>query len=272
MQNVSSETQQGLSAPILAFNHAEMTFGRKTPVADMRKKVLHDVCLDVAPGTILCLLGPSGCGKTTMVNLVIGNLVPTSGEVHVMGERAPYPTARPHVGFMPQGEALYEDITAEENLRFFGAMAGMGRAAIGERIEAMLAFTRLADDRKRLVGTYSGGMKRRLSLAAAMLHEPRLLVLDEPTVGLDPDHRRRIWDEFERLREKGTTLLVTTHVMDEAQRCAEVAMLYAGRIIARGTPEVIMAETATEDLEDAFLALVGGAEPEVAARGGKAHE
>lgn len=244
------------SSPIsVSFEHVEMCFGRKTPFADTRKQVLADVCLDIASGTILCLLGPSGCGKTTMVNLVIGNLVPTSGKVTVLGEMAPYPTARARIGFMPQNEALYDDITTEENLRFFGAMAGMSKASIISRIDDILSFTRLEADRKRMVGTFSGGMKRRLSLAVAMLHEPDILVLDEPTVGLDPDHRRRIWNEFERLRCTGTTLLVTTHVMDEAARCEEIAMLHSGRIIARGTPAGIMRDAGTTDLEGAFISM-----------------
>ena len=247
---------EGVPDAMVSFKHVGMEFGRKTPLADTRKHVLDDISLDIASGTILCLLGPSGCGKTTMVNLVMGNLVPSSGEVLVMGERAPYPTARINMGFMPQDEALYEDITAEENLRFFGAMAGMDKSSLPKRIDDVLAFTRLEADRKRLVNAFSGGMKRRLSLAVAMLHEPELLVLDEPTVGLDPDHRKRIWHEFEALRSRGATLLVTTHVMDEASRCEEIAMLNAGHIIARGAPADIMRETSTDNLEDAFLELV----------------
>lgn len=267
-----SVNETGAQSPMVSFDHVGMMFGRKTPIADTRKQVLHDVCLDIDRGAILCLLGPSGCGKTTMVNLVIGNLVPTEGTVRVMGEKAPYPEARLRVGCMPQEDALYEDITAEENLRFFGAMAGMNRADIDRRINDMLAFTRLEDDRKRMVGSFSGGMKRRLSLAVAMLHEPDLLVLDEPTVGLDPDHRRRIWDEFEKLRKAGTTLLVTTHVMDEASRCGEVAMLYNGHIIAHDTPANILARTATADIEDAFLSLMDAAQPAAETKGGDADE
>lgn len=236
------------------FPPAKASFARARAAA--RRIVLTDVSLRIAPGSLLCLLGPSGCGKTTLVNLVIGNLVPTSGTVTVLGEQAPYPSVRTRVGFMPQGEALYEDVTAEENLRFFGAMAGIRRRSeLAEHVEEALAFARLEADRHRLVREFSGGMKRRLSLAVAMLASPDVLVLDEPTVGLDPGHRRRIWAELERRRRSGTTVLVTTHVMDEAARCSEIAMMRAGRIIARGTPEALMARTDTATLEDAFLAL-----------------
>ena len=230
-------------------------FGRKTPFADMRKTVLDGIDFEVPRGQIVCLLGPSGCGKTTMVDLIIGNTIPVAGSVTVLGEQAPYPHARKKVGYMPQDEALYDDITAEENLRFFGAMVGLSGARLSDRMTELLQFAKLEDDRKKLVSHYSGGMKRRLSLAVAMLHEPELLVLDEPTVGLDPAHRRVIWDEFDRLAAEGTTILVTTHIMDEAARCHRIVMLQNGRIIAQGSPTDILTQTGTADLESAFLAL-----------------
>lgn len=252
------------AAPMIEFKDVVQSFGRKTPLADERRVVLDHVDLAVPRGSILCLLGPSGCGKTTMVNLVMGVTVPVSGEVRVMGELAPYPSARPRIGFMPQDEALYDDVTAEENLRFFGTMNGLAGDALKRRIDEMLAFSRLEQDRRKLVGAFSGGMKRRLSLAVAMLHEPDLLVLDEPTVGLDPDHRRRIWERFDQLAAGGATLLVTTHVMDEAARCDSIAMLHGGRVIATGSPAAIMERTKTDNLEDAFLALEDDAEGEEA--------
>ena len=236
-------------------------FGRKTPFADMRKTVLDGIDFEVPRGQIVCLLGPSGCGKTTMVDLIIGNTIPVAGSVTVLGEQAPYPHARKKVGYMPQDEALYDDITAEENLRFFGAMVGLSGAHLSDRMAELLQFAKLEDDRKKLVSHYSGGMKRRLSLAVAMLHEPELLVLDEPTVGLDPAHRRVIWDEFDRLAAEGTTILVTTHIMDEAARCHRIVMLQNGRIIAQGSPTDILTQTGTADLESAFLALDMGEAP-----------
>lgn len=241
--------------PMIAFSDVSMRFGRKTPLEDERKTVLDHVDLDVPSGRIVCLLGPSGSGKTTMVNLIMGILVPSAGTVRVLGEQAPYPAARRRIGFMPQDVALYEDVTAEENLRFFGTLNGMRKADLAPAMDEMLAFTRLEADRKRLVGSFSGGMKRRLSLAVALLHRPELLVLDEPTVGLDPEHRRRIWERFRELAAAGATLLVTTHIMDEALRCDDVAMLRDGRLIAYDSPVALLERTGMANLEDAFLAL-----------------
>lgn len=245
---------------MIEFKEVVQGFGRKTPLTDNRRVVLDRITMAVPRGSILCLLGPSGCGKTTMVNLVMGVTVPLSGEVRVMDELAPFPTVRRRIGFMPQDEALYDDITAEENLRFFGIMNGLAGVDLKQRIDDMLAFSRLENDRGRLVSSFSGGMKRRLSLAVSLLHQPDVLVLDEPTVGLDPDHRRRIWAEFANLVSEGKTILVTTHVMDEAARCDTIALLYAGHIIASGSPSAIMQRTHTDNLEDAFLALENNAD------------
>lgn len=247
---------------MIKFENVSHCFGRKTPVADKRKVVLNGVDFQLRSGEIICLLGPSGCGKTTMVNLIMGALIPTEGVVKVMGEQAPYKTARARVGYMPQEDALYEDITAADNLKFFGAMNGMKNKDIKSRIGEMLALGRLEAEGKTLVSNFSGGMKRRLSLGVALMHDPDLLVLDEPTVGLDPDHRRRIWDEFDKMAAQGKTILVTTHVMDEAERCSRIAMLYNGKIIAEGAPEEILKNTDTTCLEDAFLALEAGYEAE----------
>ncbi len=253
------EVSGNVASPMIEFEKVVQGFGKRAPFQGGRSIVLDGVSLTVKRGSILCLLGPSGCGKTTMVNLVMGITVPVSGEVRVMGEVAPYAQARHRIGYMPQDEALYDDITAEENLRFFGAMNGMAGKLLDDRIDEVLAFGRLENDRKKLVSVFSGGMKRRLSLGVALLHDPDLLVLDEPTVGLDPDHRRRIWDEFDAMVTRGKTILLTTHVMDEAARCGEIAMLHAGRIIANASPSDILHDTGTDNLEDAFLALENAA-------------
>lgn len=242
---------------MIHFDSVYMTFGRKTPFADSRKTVLNGIDFHLKRGEILCLLGPSGCGKTTMVNLIMGKLLPSSGTVTVMGEMAPYKNARQKIGYMPQEDALYNDITAIDNLVFFGKMNGMSSAQVTPRANEMLSFGLLEEDARKKVSDFSGGMKRRLSLGIAMMHEPELLILDEPTVGLDPQHRRRIWAEFERLAASGCTLLVTTHVMDEAMRCSKIAMLNRGRITATGSPDQIIMETGAKDLEDAFLRLGG---------------
>lgn len=248
---------RGTAAPAITFDDVCRAYGTRTPFKDDRRMVLDHVNLTVPRGAILCLLGPSGAGKTTMVNLVMGNITPTSGTVRVLGEKAPYPHIRRRIGYMPQDEALYDDITAEENLRFFGAMNGMRGKALDARVEEALAFGRLTEHRGKLVSSYSGGMKRRLSLGVAMLHEPELMVLDEPTVGLDPDHRQRIWRAFRGMAAEGTTLLVTTHVMDEAARCDRIAMLNHGHIVAADAPARILERTGAMDLEEAFLTLTG---------------
>jgi len=240
---------------MINFDKVNLFYGKKTPIKDNRKHVLKNVDFTLNKGEIICLLGPSGCGKTTMVNLIMGNLIPNSGDVLVMGEKAPYKSVRARIGYMPQENALYEDITAKENLQFFGAMYGVPSKIIKERIPEMLELVRLNDDANNLVSNFSGGMKRRLSLAVSLLHDPDLIVLDEPTVGLDPDHRKRIWDHFDKMATEGKTLLVTTHVMDEAERCSRIAMLYNGKIIANGSPQEILEITSAERLEDAFIIL-----------------
>ncbi len=246
-----------MAAPALPLEavDVEKAFGRKTPFANHRTVVLDRINFRLEPGEILCLLGPSGCGKTTLVNLIMGITVPSSGEVRVMGEKAPFSTTRKRIGFMPQEDALYNDITAADNLRFFGTMYGLSGSELIARMNDMLAFTRLEEHQNKLVAQFSGGMKRRLSLGIALIHNPDLLVLDEPTVGLDPEHRRRIWDEFHTLSKAGKALIVTTHIMDEANRCHRIAMMRDGRIIAQGTPAELLSRTGTTALEEAFLAL-----------------
>jgi len=247
---------------MINFDKVNLYYGKKTLIKDNRKHVLKNVDFKLDKGEIICLLGPSGCGKTTMVNLIIGNLTPQSGNVHVMGEKAPYKNVRAKIGYMPQENALYEDITAKENLQFFGAMYGVPSKTIKQRIPEMLELVRLSNEANNLVSNFSGGMKRRLSLAVSLLHDPDLIVLDEPTVGLDPDHRKHIWDHFDTMAAEGKTLLVTTHVMDEAERCNRIAMIHNGEIIATGSPKEILELTGTQRLEDAFIVLeeTGGVE------------
>lgn len=243
------------STPAIAIDRVQFRYGRPGPRRRDIPLVLKDISLSVAAGDILCLLGPSGCGKTTLVNLIMGVDVPTSGTVRALGEGAPFRAARARIGFMPQDDALYEDVTAEENLRFFAALYGVKGERLTRRMGELFAFVRLDEHRKKLVHDYSGGMKRRLSLAVALVHEPAVLVLDEPTVGLDPEHRRYIWNHLEALAAQGCAIVVTTHVMDEAERCARIAMIREGRLIADAAPADILARTGTATLEDAFLAL-----------------
>lgn len=217
--------------------------------------VLHGVTTHVSQGEIVGLVGPSGCGKTTLIDMVMGLSVPTKGSVLLDGEPAPFPTARKTLGCMPQDTALYEDITADENIAFFGALYGLKGPRLAERKKRALAAAHLDTAGKKVVGSFSGGMKRRLSLAVALLCEPKILVMDEPTVGLDPVHRAALWSEFHALAKSGSALLVTTHIMDEASRCDRVAMMRGGRIICDDTPDQIMGNTGCANLEDAFVLL-----------------
>ncbi len=218
-----------------------------------KKQILHDISLDVHKAKILGLLGPSGSGKTTLVKLMAGIDSPDSGEVSVLGEKVPSLKMLSRIGYMAQADALYGELTAEENLEFFAAMYGLGKAERKKRIEEVMKIVNLYDQLRIQVKKYSGGMKRRLSLAIALLHEPPILVLDEPTVGIDPVLRISIWEELYELCRNGTTIIVTTHVMDEAEKCHELGMLREGRLIALGTPEEILEASDSKTIEEAFL-------------------
>ena len=220
-----------------------------------KTEVLHDISLDLPPGRITGLVGPSGHGKTTLVSVIVGALRAKSGTVTVLGEPAPPRRVKNEIGFMPQSEALYADLTGDENLRFFGGLYGMTAAQMAQRIPVVLKQVSLPQQGGKVVAEYSGGMQRRLSLAVALLHEPRLLVLDEPTVGLDPAHRVALWAGFRQLADDGATFLVTTHVMDEAANCDTVVLIHDGRVLATGSPSQLVKDAGASNLEDAFLKL-----------------
>ena len=217
------------------------------------KQVLYDINLAVPHGLIYGLLGPSGCGKTTTVKIMAGILEASSGAVSVLGESMPKLSLMNRLGYMAQSDALYNLLTAEENLAFFSGLYGMKKKRAKERITEVLDIVNLSGDRTKAAAAYSGGMKRRLSLATALLHEPEVLILDEPTVGIDPLLRKSIWDALNTLTEKGMTIIVTTHVMDEAEKCRELAMMRDGRLIAVGTPLRLRENTGASTLEEAFI-------------------
>ena len=217
------------------------------------KQVLFDINLTVPHGLIYGLLGPSGCGKTTTVKIMAGILEASSGSVSVLGEAMPKLSLMNRLGYMAQSDALYNLLTAEENLAFFSGLYGMKTRKAKERILEVMALVNLTNDRTKSVAAYSGGMKRRLSLAMALLHEPELLILDEPTVGIDPLLRKNIWDALNTLTDQGMTIIVTTHVMDEAEKCHELAMLRDGRLIAQGTPLQLRQNIGASTLEEAFI-------------------
>lgn len=217
------------------------------------RQILKDISLTANSGEILCLLGPSGAGKTTLIRLVTGALKPDSGEVVIDGKKQPSMTAMKNIGFMPQGQAIYEDISGLGNLLFFGRLFGLRGKKLKERADQVLDMVNLKEDKNKLAACYSGGMKKRLSLAIALIHEPSILILDEPTVGIDPVLRKSIWDEFEELRKQGRTIIVSTHVMDEAERCQKAALIHGGTLIESGEVEKLKKKTAGGSLEELFF-------------------
>lgn len=222
-----------------------------------QQHVLKDIDLHIPFGQIYGLLGPSGCGKTTMVKTMVGILEADSGQAYVLDTLMPDLGIMSQIGYMAQSDALYTSLSADENLSFFGSIYGMSRAELKLRIPEVMEIMSLGDDMRKPVYAYSGGMKRRLSLATAILHNPPVLVLDEPTVGIDPLLRQSIWAELNRLCSDGVTILVTTHVMDEAEKCHNLAMMREGRIIARGTAADLQSEVGAGSLEEAFI-IYGG--------------
>ena len=213
--------------------------------------VLDDLSLSVAAGSVTGLLGPSGSGKTTLIRAIVGVQIVESGSVTVLGDHAGSPALRPRVGYVTQSPSVYGDLTVRENLRYFARVLDAPRAAVDDT----LAVVDLADVGDQLTSSLSGGELARVSLATALLNRPHLLVLDEPTVGLDPVLRRDLWDTFRRLAADGATLLVSSHVMDEAARCDTLVLLRNGRLLAALTPAELRRRTGEDDLEAAFLRL-----------------
>jgi len=222
------------------------------------KNILKGVDLQIPQGHIYGLLGPSGCGKSTMVKIMAGILSCTAGEVIVLGESVPKLSLMNKIGYMAQGDALYSTLSAAENLHFFGSLYGMNSAQIRKKSIEVMELVNLGNEMHTPVGAYSGGMKRRLSLAISILHSPPLLILDEPTVGIDPVLRKSIWIELNKMADQGVSIVVTTHVMDEVDRCHNIAMLRNGRIIAEGTPKALQENVGAKSIEDAFIYYGGG--------------
>ncbi|CAM3371877.1 ABC transporter ATP-binding protein [Marinicrinis lubricantis] len=217
------------------------------------REVLHGISLQVQRSEIFGLLGPSGSGKTTLVKMIAGIDEATSGTIEVLGTSMPKLEMMNRIGYMAQSDALYTELTAKENMEFFGSLFGLRAKKLNQRMLEVMELVGLTEHLKRQVGSYSGGMKRRLSLAIALLHEPEVLILDEPTVGIDPVLRKSIWDELEKQSRQGTTILVTTHVMDEADKCHRLGMVRDGSLIAVGTLEHLKEESGSASIEEAFL-------------------
>lgn len=210
--------------------------------------------LSVPRGTLYGMIGPNGSGKTTAIKMMVGRLRPTKGGARILEEDVPLAGASlARIGYMPQELAIYADLTVSENLQLFGSLYSMGREGFAKSEEALLSMVGLAERRDSLVSHLSGGMKHRASLACAMIHDPEVLFLDEPTVGVDPELRVGFWRNFSDLKSRGKTIIITTHYMDEAGRCDVVGMMRQGKLIAEGRPQDLMERTSTSSLEEAFL-------------------
>lgn len=221
-------------------------------VARGKRRVLHDLTCSVPSGSVTGLLGPSGSGKTTLMRAVVGVQKTAGGTVTVLGHPAGSKPLRDKVGYLTQAPSVYADLTVRENARYFASLYGLGAPAADEAVSDV----GLGDAKHQLVGTLSGGQRARASLACAIVSKPQLLVLDEPTVGQDPVLRNELWQRFHALAKAGSTLLVSSHVMDEAGRCDRLLLIREGLLIADETPAAVRERAGTEDLEEAFLRLV----------------
>ncbi|WP_445506323.1 ABC transporter ATP-binding protein [Niallia sp. 03190] len=218
-----------------------------------KQAILNNINLKLQRGEIFGLLGPSGSGKTTLVKELVGLDTPNKGNITVLDNKMPNLKVMERIGYMAQADALYHELTAMENLDFFATLYGLKGNKKKERIETAASLVDLSDHLHKLVSNYSGGMKRRLSISIALLNDPDLLILDEPTVGIDPVLRKNIWASFKKLKEKGTSIIVTTHVMDEAEKCDTLGMIRNGQIIASGSPKSLKEQCDAETMEEAFL-------------------
>jgi ABC-2 type transport system ATP-binding protein len=235
-----------MAAPAVEATNLQKRFGEI--------RAVDGIDLALAPGRIYGLLGPNGSGKTTLIRLLIGLAHATGGEARILGTKMPSRPMLAQIGYMPQAEAIYPDLSVGENLAFFARLEGHADAAAIDRV---LDLVELGGRKGTPVLELSGGMRRRLSLACTLVHEPRVLFLDEPTVGVDPALRVQFWTHFRRLAAAGTTILVASHVMDEADRCDELVFVRDGKVIGRGTGTELREKAGQKDLEGAFLALSG---------------
>jgi ABC-2 type transport system ATP-binding protein len=246
---VTFESPVDSSSRVVELHHVTKTFGRFTSVDNLN--------LTIYKGEIYGLLGPNGSGKTTTIKIISDLLRPTTGTVKILGRSIPCKTIMNQIGYMPQDTAIYLDNTVHENLMFFGSIYGMTHDHLKRKERELLQFVNLMGWRDQLVSTLSGGMKHRVSLACALIHEPSVVFLDEPTVGVDPELRATFWGYFESLTNKGVTVILTTHYMDEADHCSRVGLLRHGRLIADGRPFDLKKHLSVDSLEEVFLTLAG---------------
>jgi ABC-2 type transport system ATP-binding protein len=217
-----------------------------------KRVALENISVQIARGTITGLLGPSGCGKTTLMRSIVGTQIIAEGTVNVLGRPAGSPQLRHRVGYVTQDPTIYNDLRIIDNVRYFAALYGTDAQAADEAVAAV----GLEDHRTALCGNLSGGQRTRVSLACALVSRPELLVLDEPTVGLDPVLRVDLWEQFHQLARRGTTLVVSSHVMDEADHCGDLLLMRDGHLLAHTTPTQLREDTGCQSLEEAFLSVI----------------
>jgi ABC-2 type transport system ATP-binding protein len=244
MTSLSDELFRGGGDTAIAIEELRVVRGKRT--------ALHDISVQIPRGTITGLLGPSGCGKTTLIRCIVGTQIIAGGTVTVLGRPAGSADLRHRVGYVTQDATVYNDLRVIDNVRYFAALYGVDSGAADEAVAAV----GLEEHRTALCGNLSSGQRTRASLACALVSNPDLLVLDEPTVGLDPVLRVDLWEQFDQLARRGTTLLVSSHVMDEADHCGDLLLMREGRILAHATPDSLRKDTGCTSLEEAFLSVI----------------
>lgn len=244
MSSSSDELLRNGAEPAITIHHLQVVRGKRPAIEDLS--------VQIARGTITGLLGPSGSGKTTLMRCVVGTQIVTAGSVSVLGRPAGSPDLRRRVGYMPQDPTIYNDLRVVDNIRYFAALFGIDGHEVDEVIDAV----DLQDQRTSYCANLSGGQRTRVSLACALVSRPDLLVLDEPTIGLDPVLRADLWQQFEGLARGGTTLVVSSHVMDEADQCADLLLMRGGHLLAHTTPAQLREDTGCSSLEEAFLSII----------------
>jgi ABC-2 type transport system ATP-binding protein len=251
MTGVTSDTREkqpekpGNVSPVVVISELTKQFGRL--------RAINNLTMTINAGETFGLIGPNGSGKTTLIRMLVGLMRPTGGSIRIMGMHMPNIRIAPHIGYMTQLSALYLDLTARENMQFFCNIYGLRGREQKQRIDEMLERVELADRASDIVGNYSGGMKQRLSLATALVHHPSLALLDEPTVGVDPELRRSFWHYFGQLNQEGITIIVSTHHLDEATRCTRLGLMRSGALLAQDTPQELLRQSGKDNMEDAFL-------------------
>ncbi|MEH6937054.1 ABC transporter ATP-binding protein [Bacillus sp. JJ664] len=218
-----------------------------------KKSVIKNISMNIGEGEIFGILGPSGSGKTTLIKLIAGIDKCSKGEVLVYGKEMPDFTVLTKIGYMGQSDALYADLTGYDNLSFFGSLYNLKGKELKSRIQEVAKIVGLEEAMNKQVHHYSGGMKKRLSLAISILHKPTLLILDEPTVGIDPVLRKQIWKQFTDMKEQGTTIIITTHIMEEAEKCERIGLIREGELIALDSTERLISKSETGKIEDLYF-------------------